>query len=96
VALSTYHTVAVQFADRTPGVGSSGVNDWEIYINGALAVFGELSTLSPSSADPQGQLEIGRRSESASEFYEGALFYSYASKGLYAKQLAGYLERQRA
>lgn len=96
VPLNVANTVAFQIKEQSPGVGNTGINDWELHINGRLSASGEIgSTQAFNTGNPQGALSIGRRSGQANEWFEGRLSHIVASKGLYAANLAAYLESLR-
>jgi hypothetical protein len=61
-------------ADLTPGVGATGTNDWELWINGVLRLSGELGASDAwGAANPAGVPRYGSRSPAyaASDAFEG-------------------------
>jgi hypothetical protein len=90
------HTWAIDFMDRTPGVGASGTDDFRAYVDNALVASGELGTVEPSAAAPQAALYVGRRS-TASELFDGTMggLVWFAGETR-AQELCAYLETLRA
>lgn len=74
------------------GLSAPGVYDWTIRMNGELIRAGELGASKvPSAADSQGPLSIGRRSESASEYFDGMLFEFVAGGGMHGAETDEYM-----
>lgn len=95
--LDAGNTWSLEFKNRTPGVGGTLVDDYSFRVNGVLYATGELGASQvPSVGDPASVLGIGRRGSSASEYFEGGMYYAAGLRGLYGQFISDYLEGRSA
>lgn len=95
LAPNSSHSLVVCFKDNSPGVASSGTDDWSLWVDGTKVLSGELSASLPSTADPQAVGRIMARAVSATWFSEGNIAEAIFVKDELGSEMAAYLETQR-
>lgn len=89
-------SLAISWADNTPGVGGTGTYDYSIVVDGVLVERGELdSTVVPDTGDPQSVMRVGARSTLSEEF-TGNIAAAAAFRGQFAQELGTYLHSLEA
>jgi hypothetical protein len=86
-------------ADKSPGVGSSGINDFELRLDNVLRLAGELgASQSWGAANPAGVPRFGSRSPAyaASDAFEGTMGgLIFMCEGNYSALISSYMRRLR-